>query len=241
MAHRGMALGLHVNYWIDERKDPEQSTKAACLYLNQLYTLLSDWHLTLAAYNRGEYGLIRDMKFSNASNISEMISRNATPKETQNYVPQFIAAVKIGDNIEEYGFKNLKYAPPFKYDKYKTSKVIDLKIAAQCAETSVEEIKRLNPALNRWCTPHGYPNFELKIPYGSKAKFIENIAKVKDLNPYPGFVKHKVAKGEYIEKIALKYKTTAKEICKDNPALSKQKYLKPGQIIVVQPIKQYFK
>ncbi|MDR3275535.1 MAG: LysM peptidoglycan-binding domain-containing protein [Endomicrobium sp.] len=67
------------------------------------------------------------------------------------------------------------------------------------------------------------------------------MAKVENLNPYPGFVKHKVAKGEYIKKIALKYKTTAKEIYKDNPALSKQKYLTPGQIILVRPIKQYSK
>ncbi|MDR3256324.1 MAG: transglycosylase SLT domain-containing protein [Endomicrobium sp.] len=240
MAHRGRALGLQINYWIDERKDPEKATKAACLYLKQLYIMLNDWHLVLAAYNRGEYGLIRDMKFSNATNIYEMTLRNAIPKETQNYVPQFIAAVTIGDNLEEYGFRNLKYAEPLNYDKYKTNKVIDLKIAAQCAETSIEEIKKLNPALNAWCTPHGYPDFELKLPHGSKAKFIENIKKVKDLNPSPGFVKHKVTKGEYIEKIAAKYKTTTKEIYKDNPIISKQKYLKLGQVIVVRPGKNYF-
>ncbi|MCL2335473.1 MAG: transglycosylase SLT domain-containing protein, partial [Endomicrobia bacterium] len=70
MASRGRALGLQINYWIDERRDPEKATKAACLYLKELYVMLNDWHLVLAAYNRGEYGLIRDMKFSNASNIT---------------------------------------------------------------------------------------------------------------------------------------------------------------------------
>jgi membrane-bound lytic murein transglycosylase D len=240
MAQRGRGLGLQINYWIDERKDPEKSTKAACLYLKQLYILLNDWHLALAAYNRGEYGLIRDMKFSNASNISEMISRNAIPKETQNYIPQFIAAVTIGNNLEKYGFSDLKYAEPLKYDKYTTNKIITLKIIAQCAETTIEEIRRLNPALKAWCTPHGYPNFELKIPYGSKEKFIKNIALVKDWNPSLGFVKHKVTRGEYIEKIAAKYKITSKEIYTDNPTLAKQKYLKPGQIIVIRPSRKYF-
>jgi membrane-bound lytic murein transglycosylase D len=240
MPHRGRALGLQINYWIDERRDPEKSTKAACAYLNQLYLMLNDWHLVLTAYNRGEYGLIRDMKFSNASDISEMVSRNAIPKETQNYVPQFIAAATIGSDIEKYGFTNLEYCSPQKYDTYQTNKIIDLKIVAQCAGTTVEEIKKLNPALKAWCTPHGYPNFELKIPYGNKESFIENIAKVKDLNPSPGFIKYKVAKGEWIEKIAAKYKTTPKEIYKDNSNLSKQKYLRQGQIIIIRPGRKYF-
>jgi membrane-bound lytic murein transglycosylase D len=240
MPHRGRALGLKINYWIDERRDPEKSTKAACVYLKQLYLMLNDWHLVLAAYNRGEYGLIRDMKFSNASDISELVSRNAVPKETQNYVPQFIAATTIGSNLEKYGFINLQYKSPQNYDVYKTDKVIDLKIVAQCANTTAEEIKKLNPALNAWCTPHGYSNFELKIPYGSKELFIKNIKQVKDLNPSPGFIKHKVKKGECIEKIAEKYKTTFKEIYKDNHSLSKQKYLREGQIITIRPGRKYF-
>jgi membrane-bound lytic murein transglycosylase D len=241
MIHRGRALGLQINYWIDERKDPEKSTKAACLYLKQLYLMLNDWHLALAAYNRGEYGLIRDMRFSNASTISEMINRNAIPKETQNYVPQFIAVATIAKDLETYGFSDLNYDQSLQYDLYYTDKVIDLKIVANCANTTLEEIKKLNPALQAWSTPLGYPNFALKIPYGSKDTFLENISKVNDLNPSPGFIKHKIAKGEYLEKIATKYKTTPKEIYKDNPSLSKQKYLRPGQILIIRPGRKYFK
>jgi membrane-bound lytic murein transglycosylase D len=241
MAHRGRALGLQINYWIDERKDPEKSTKAACLYLKQLYVMLNDWHLALAAYNRGEYGLIRDMYFSNALNISEMISRNAIPKETQNYVPQFIAAATIAKDLKSYGFNDLNYAQPLKYDIYYTDKVIDLKIVASCANTTIEEIKKLNPALQAWSTPLRYPNFALKIPYGSKDIFLENISKVNNLNPSPGFVKHKVLRGEYLEKIAAKYKTSSKEIYKDNPSLSKRKYLRPGQTLIIRPGIKYFK
>ncbi|MCL2390519.1 MAG: transglycosylase SLT domain-containing protein [Endomicrobia bacterium] len=243
MPHRGRALGLQINYWIDERRDPEKATKAACLYLKELYIMLNDWHLVLAAYNRGEFGIIRDMKFSNASNISEMTDRNAIPKETQRYVPQFIAVVTIVKNLEEYGFdpEEFNYAKPQVYDTVKTDKVIDLKIAAQCAETTLEEIKKLNPALNAWCTPQGYPGFELKIPYGSKAKFLENIAQVKDLNPSPGFIKYKVVKGDFIERIAAKYKTTVREIYKDNPKIAKQKYLQIGQVLTIRPGRKYYK
>jgi membrane-bound lytic murein transglycosylase D len=241
MAHRGRALGLKINYWIDERKDPEKSTQAACLYLKQLYIMLNDWHLVLAAYNRGEYGLVRDMKFSNAANISEMVSRKAVPKETQNYVPQFIAAATIGKNLKKYGFDDLNFDQVLQYDKYITNVVIDLKIIAQCAETTVEEIKKLNPALNAWCTPHGYSNFEVKIPYGSKTKFLENLKLVKDLNPSPGFIKHRVAKGDYLDKIAKTYKTTIKEIYANNPNLASRKTLRVGEIVIIRPGKGYFR
>ena len=195
MAHRGQALGLKINYWIDERRDPEKATRAAAKYLQELYILLDDWHFALSAYNRGEYGLISDIKFSNSSSMVDLKNRNATPKETQNYVPQFIVAVKIAKDPEKYGFHNLKYEEPWVYDTVIVDKVIDLKIVAKCAGTTVEKIKELNPALLAWCTPHGYKNFELHIPEGTKDLFYENIVKEKDLNPSPGFIKYKVKKG----------------------------------------------
>lgn len=240
MAHRGKALGLHINYWIDERKDPEKSTRAAAKYLKDLFVLLNDWHLALSAYNRGEYGLLRDMKFSNASSVSEMKERNAIPKETQNFVPQFIVAVKIANNPEKYGFTNLNYEQPLQYDTVIINKVIDLKIVAKCANTTVEEIRELNPAILAWCTPHGYKDFELKLPYGSKDEFLKNIELEKDLNPSPGYIKHKVKKGEWLEKLAVKYKTTTKAIKEDNPKIAKQKYLKVGQVLIIRPGKKYY-
>lgn len=240
MTHRGKALGLNINYWIDERKDPEKSTRAAAKYLQDLFILLNDWHLALSAYNRGEYGLIRDMKFSNASSISEMSERNAIPKETQNFVPQFIVAVKIANNPEKYGFTDLNYEKPLQYDKVIINKVIDLKIVAKCANTTVEEIRELNPAILAWCTPHGYKDFELKLPYGSKEEFLKNIALEKDLNPSPGYIKHKVKKGEWLEKLAATYKTTTKAIKEDNPKIAKQKYLKVGQVLVIRPGRKYY-
>ena len=240
MAHRGKALGLQINYWVDERKDPIKATRAAAKYLRELYILLNDWHLALSAYNRGEYGLIRDMKFSNSSSILEMKERNALPKETQNYVPQFIASVKIAKNPEEYGFTNLVYQEPLKFDTVVIDKVIDLKIVAKCANTTFEEIKELNPSILAWCTPHGYKDFELHLPYGTKDIFLENIAKEKDLNPNPGFIKYKVKKGDYLDKIAREFKTTPAAIKEDNPKLKKQKYLQPKQSLIIRPGRKYY-
>jgi len=241
MAHRGHALGLQINYWVDERRDPVKATRAAAKYLRELFVLLNDWHLALSAYNRGEYGLIRDMKFSNSSSVLEMKERHALPKETQNYVPQFIASVKIAKNPEKYGFTDLNYQEPLTFDSVYIDKVIDLKIVAKCANTTVEVIKELNPSILAWCTPHGYKNFELHLPVGTKDIFLENISKEKDLNPSPGFIKYKVRKGDYLEKIARDFKTTVKAIKEDNPKLKKQKYLHPKQVIVVRPGRKYYK
>ncbi len=240
MAHRGQALGLKINYWIDERRDPEKATRAAAKYLQELYILLDDWHFALSAYNRGEYGLISDLKFSNSSSMVDMKNRNATPKETQNYVPQFIVAVKIAKNPEAYGFYDLNYEEPLVYDTVIIDKVIDLKVVAKCARTTVEKIKELNPALLAWCTPHGYNNFELHIPEGTKDIFYENIVREKDLNPSPGFIKYKIKKGEYLEKIARDFKTTVNAIKEDNPKLKKQKYLQPNQILVIRHGRKYY-
>ncbi len=103
MPEKARDLNLKVNYWIDERKDPEKSTRAAARYLKELYIMFDDWHLALAAYDRGEFGLGRDLKFSKATNITEMKTRRAVPAETQSYVPQFIASTVIGDDPPRTG------------------------------------------------------------------------------------------------------------------------------------------
>jgi membrane-bound lytic murein transglycosylase D len=237
MPDSGRGLGLKVNYWIDERKDPEKSTRAAAQYLKELYLMFDDWHLALAAYNRGEFGLGRDLKFSKATNICEMKSRNAVPRETQSYVPQFIASTIIGDNPKEYGFDTV-YDPPIQYDKVKIEKIVDLKIAAECAGSTLEVIRELNPALKAWCTPHGYPDFELNIPSGTKETFIANIAKVKELNPSSGFIKYKIVKRDTLSKIAKKFGTTVASVRDDNH-IKNPKALRIGQVLIIRPGRKY--
>ncbi|MDR2772356.1 MAG: LysM peptidoglycan-binding domain-containing protein, partial [Elusimicrobiota bacterium] len=134
-----------------------------------------------------------------------------------------------------YGFGDIKYKEPLRYDKVRTDKVIDLKVVAEAAGTTLEEIKSLNPAIKTWNTPQGYSGFELKLPYGSSEKFLENIAKVKDLNPSSGFIKYTVQKGDYLGKIAAQFHTSEKAIIADNPVLSKTKYLQPKTVLTIRP------
>lgn len=237
MPSRARALNLKVNYWIDERKDPEKSTRAAAQYLRELYIMFDDWHLALAAYNRGEFGLGRDLKFSKATNIGEMKARNAVPRETQAYVPQFVASTVIGDNPREYGF-DINYDKPLAYDKVAVGKIIDLKIAAECAGTTLETIRELNPALKAWCTPHGYPDFELKIPSGTTESFFAKLATVKELNPSSGHIKYKIVKGDYLGKIAKRFDTSVKAIREDNK-ITNPKALRINQVLIIRPGRKY--
>jgi membrane-bound lytic murein transglycosylase D len=238
MPERARYLGLKVNYWIDERKDPEKATHAAARYLKELFLMFDDWHLALAAYNRGEYGLLRDLKFSNATNIQEISERNAVPRETENFVPQFIVCSLIGSDPEKYGF-DLQYAEPLVCDTVVTDKIIDLKIVAKCAGTTLDDIRALNPALKAWCTPHNYPHFTLRLPPGTRDMFLANLAQEKDLNPSQGYVKYKVRKGDYLEKIAKRFKTTVSSIKEDN-RLKHSKYLRVNQVLVIRPGRKYF-
>ncbi len=84
--------------------------------------------------------------------------------------PQFMAVTLIGDNPKQFGYE-IKYEKPVPYDEVVINNVIDLKIAADCAKTTVENIHELNPSIMAWCTPPNYPDFKLKLPKGSKDTF----------------------------------------------------------------------
>lgn len=232
-------LGLVINYWIDERRDPEKSTRAALKFLKDLHAWFNDWHLALAAYNRGQSGIGRDLKFSKAVNFNQLVERKALPKETENFVPKFMACVNIGENYQDYGFP-LNFEEPLNYDEVVLDKVIDLEVIAKCVGTTEAKIKKLNPALRAWCTPKNYPNFKLKLPPGTEEKFFINIAKVKDLTPGRGFIRYKVKRGDILGRIARKYYTTVYAIKRGNKIRNINK-IRIGQLLIIRPGRKYFR
>ena len=231
-------LGLVINYWIDERRDPEKSTRAALKFLKDLYIWFNDWHLALAAYNRGQWGIGRDLKFSKSVDFNQLVEREALPRETENFVPKFMACVIIGENYQDYGF-SLNLEEPLSYDEVVLDKVIDLKVIAKCVGTTEAKIRELNPALRAWCTPKNYPNFKLRLPPGTEERFLTNVAKVKDLTPGRGLIRYKVRRGDILGKIARKYYTTVYAIKRDNKIRNINR-IKTGQILVIRPGRKYF-
>jgi membrane-bound lytic murein transglycosylase D len=238
MALTGRNTGLQVNYWVDERLDPVKCTKAAVSHLKELHDWFQDWPLALAAYNRGIYGLAKDMEFTRSPDFAAVARRQGLPTETELYVPKFMALTLIGDNAAAYGFAIPAGHPPPPADEITLNKPLDLKIAAQCAGVSESQIRALNPILRLWCTPKNDAAFVLRLPRGTREKTLAALAQVKDWTPASELIKHRVKQGDYLGKIAARYKTSVESITRDN-RLTNPKRLRPGQVLLIRPGRGY--
>ncbi|MFA5138424.1 MAG: transglycosylase SLT domain-containing protein [Elusimicrobiota bacterium] len=237
MPFTGRKYGLEVSYWVDERFDPEKATRAAIRYLSDLHSWFKDWHLAMAAYNRGEGGIGRDLEFTRSTDFGTLSDRNGLPRETDHYVPKFMACVLVGENPEAYGL-HPAYEEPEPYDEVPIERDLDLGVAAACAGTTREVLQKLNPTLRSWCTPKSRPGFKLRIPSGGKAAFLENLAKVKEWNPGPQLMRYTVRKGDNLGKLSRQFRTSVKNIVHLNN-LHSAKFIRPGMVLKIQPGKGY--
>lgn len=145
----GRHYNLQQDWWHDQRRDPIASTQAALDYLSYLYDFQGDWYLALASYNWGEGSVKRAMeKNANVGLLADYASLKM-PEETRNYVPKLQAIKNIIANPKKYGLT----LPPVGNTPYFTAvdkiQNIDVAVAAQLAEISVEEFKSLNASHNR--------------------------------------------------------------------------------------------
>lgn len=236
IASTARKYGLRVDWWIDERSNPEKSAKAAAAYLNDLYGMFGDWYLAMAAYNAGEGKIGRALKRSGKKDFWGIARTRYIRRETKNYVPAILASMLIAKNPSRFGFEE-NYDPPLKYDKVVVDSTTDLRVIAKCAGTSVKEIKTLNPALYRMQTPPGYPEFYVNVPEGKGEIFANNFAKVpkKDRILY---TRHKVRRGETLSTIARKYGTSVKAIQRAN-SMGRRTMIREKSYLII-PMSSYF-
>jgi membrane-bound lytic murein transglycosylase D len=159
----GKRYGLRIDSMVDERRDPIKSTEAAAQYLKDLHEMFGDWELSLAAYNGGENRVARILASTSAENFWAMRDRGYLPSETSQYVPRFLAAVRIAKAPQEYGF----VAPtglPFHFETVHVDRQLSLATAAGLCGVAASELVELNPALRRGITPSGYA---LRVPTGA--------------------------------------------------------------------------
>ncbi len=212
----GKKYGLKVNWWVDERRDPEKSTIAAAKYLKDLYDMFECWYLAAAGYNAGENKIASAMKRYRTEDFWELTKYRYLKKETKDYVPQMIAAALIAKDPEKYGFTNIEYEEPLRYDKVKVPGLTPLSLISQACEVSLDEIKDLNPELRRGVTPPGETEYEIKIPSGAKERFLRNFETLQPLRKFQ-FKTHMVKKGETLPKIARLYRVEVEPILEPNP------------------------
>jgi membrane-bound lytic murein transglycosylase D len=206
--------------------------------LKDLHDWFQSWSLALAAYNRGLYGIQRDLEFTRSPDFSTVSDRGGLPGETEHYVPKFMALTILADNAEAYGFTlpSAKKLPA--YDEIQLPKPLDLKIAAGCAGATEDELRELNPTLRLWCTPKDEGPFALRLPKGTKEKTQACLDVTKDWTPSSGIVKYRVKRGDFLGRIAALHHTTAQAIMREN-RLSSPKRLRVGQVLRIRPGRGY--
>jgi membrane-bound lytic murein transglycosylase D len=170
--------GLQRDWYIDERSDPEKATIAAARYLKTLGNLFSgDWHLALASYNGGPGRLQRAIKRVGADDFWTLADRpKILPRETREYVPMILAAIVIARNPAQYGFE-FETEAPSDYDQITLPRPVDLRLVAEWAGTTIDEIQSLNPELRRWTTPIRAAQYELRVPAGSGDRVLTRLQK----------------------------------------------------------------
>lgn len=213
----GRSEGLRVDSWVDERRDPEKSTRAAARHLKALNTDYNGrWHLSVAGYNCSYRCISRAVERSGYS-MEEPPSfwdvYTYLPKETREFVPKFIATALIVSNPELYGIFVDDLGQELAYDVVHIEGMLSLQEAARLAGVDLATIRQLNPELLKGTLPPGDAPYALKIPLGSHDLFVANFSKVapKGAAAETG-AEYVVASGDTLSKIARNHSVSVDEL-----------------------------
>jgi peptidoglycan lytic transglycosylase D len=202
----GQRFGMKQNWWYDGRRDVVESTRGALDYLQFLHDEFDgDWLLAVAAYNCGEMNVERAVEANRKKGKPTDFWSLKLPKETQGYVPRLLAMRRLVADPEAHGlgFSRIPNQPYF--TRVNTQSQIDLKVAADIAGITHEQLSELNPAFHRWATDPSGPHY-LLVPSDVAELFETN---VKQLTPEQRLnaTIYTVRKGDSVASVAKKFST----------------------------------
>ncbi|HQR30094.1 MAG TPA: LysM peptidoglycan-binding domain-containing protein [Anaeromyxobacteraceae bacterium] len=230
IASTGKRMGLSQDFWVDERRDPEKSARAAAAYLKALYAEFGDWRLAWAGYNAGE-GKIEKAKRKGQLDFWEMARGKILKRETKGYVPKLMAAAIIAKHPEAFGFRaeEIEAERWTEYERVTIPHAVELEAVARAAEVTTKELHDLNPELRRSCTPPR--SWSVKLPVGAAEAFARNWPEIGPAAAL-GFARHTVVKGEGVAAVAAAYGVPASTVLQMN-GLKAGKRVKPGTELVI--------
>jgi membrane-bound lytic murein transglycosylase D len=233
IAPTGERFGLKRDWWFDGRRDVIESTRAALDYLQALHDQFDgDWLLAIAAYNVGENTVLRELNFNKANGRPADFWHLRLPAETRAYVPKLLAMKRLMAEPERYG---LAFAPipnePF-FAVIDLGSQIDLKIAAQLAGTSYDDLIALNPGYNRWATDPEGPD-RLLVPIDNADAFEAGLRSL-SADERVRYATHEVTRKDTLAALARDYGSSSAVISHLNDL--KGGKLVPGQTIKIPEI-----
>jgi membrane-bound lytic murein transglycosylase D len=207
--------GLRIDFWVDERRDPEKSSIAAARHLKDLYDQFQSWKLAAAAYNAGPAKVSRAIKKYKTEDFWELTKGRYLRPETRAYVPKMIAAALIAKEPHKYGFNDIQAQEPLSYDKLVLKQPINLVALSQKTETELEDLMIINPELNHPVTPPDAKDYELRVPSGKSEKFLAALSVMSDDEKFK-VTAHRMRRGDTVAKLSKIYSIPAKEILNFN-------------------------
>jgi len=243
----GKLYNLQVNSYIDERNDPVKSTVAACQFLKFLYDMFGDWQLAIAAYNCGPMEVSKAIRRSGGKTNFWAI-RRYLPRETEGYVPAFIAVNYIMNYATAHNiYPSIPIQTYFDIDTVVVHHELTFNQISTYLKVPMDEIAYLNPCYKLGVVPYSADqcyNVCLPIPYVGKfvanENAIYNLARKDTLTSQQILAMeensqqveyHRVRSGEHLSTIANRYHCTVRELKEWNGLVSAN--VKPGQHLMV--------
>jgi membrane-bound lytic murein transglycosylase D len=206
--------GLKRNTYVDERFDPEKSTRAYARYMKFIYNQLGDWYLSMAAYDHGTGNIQREVQRTGYADFWELYKRNELPRETANYVPEILAAIIIANHPKQYGFDEITLDPPVVTDTVTINYSVDLRLAADLVGAPVDELEALNPSLLRMATPPD-DSFDLHLPAGGAELFQKRIEQIPE-SKRDAWRYHAIVPNDTLASVARSYHVSVSELAAVN-------------------------
>ena len=227
----GKMYGLKKDWWVDERRDFEKSTRAAAHYLKDLHKEFGDWYLAFAAYNCGSMRVKKEMRRHNSDDYWKL---RRLPPQTRNYVPNIMAALYIANDPGKYGFA-ISENEKMEWRVVSIDKTVSLEKIGECANLDLAILQSYNPELKQGTLPplKEGESYKFRLPLNASANFDSLLAEVEvEIFEEVVFLDHRVKRGESLWLIAKKYNVRIQDIVSINK-LARAKYIKPGQVLQI--------